>query len=435
MIKETAVDKILYQVKKIIPKPVFEFFQPAYHRLLAWGGAMRYGFPSRGMKLIGVTGTKGKSTVVYMITKILEESGAKVAAIGSLGFKIKDKEWPNTLKQTMPGRFRLQKFLAEAKKADCDFVVLEVTSEGIKQYRHLGIKFDTAVFVNIHREHLENHGSFENYIKAKQELFKATKRVHVLNADEACISDFDKFPAEKKITFGINRGDIRPTDVLANESKSEFKVDGQPVRLNIGGMFNVLNALGAWAVATVYDVEASLIVEALSKIQSIPGRLEFIQKEPFGVVVDYAHTPDSLETVYKTLKPMNGRLIAVLGSCGGGRDKCKRPEFGVIADRWADEIILTDEDPYEEAPNQIISEIKSGISNSQFSISKVQIILDRREAIKKAIEMAQPGDTVVITGKGSEISMAVAGNRKIPWSDRDIARLALSSSNGSFLVH
>ncbi|MEK7138218.1 MAG: Mur ligase family protein, partial [Patescibacteria group bacterium] len=159
MIKETVLDKILYQVKKIIPKSIFEFFQPAYHRLLAWGGAMRYGFPSHSMKLIGVTGTKGKSTTVYMITKILESSGANVAAIGSLGFKIKDKEWPNTLKQTMPGRFRLQKFLAEAKKAGCDFVILEVTSEGIKQYRHLGIKFDTAVFVNIHREHLENHGS------------------------------------------------------------------------------------------------------------------------------------------------------------------------------------------------------------------------------------------------------------------------------------
>ena len=423
MIHETVVDKILYQVKKIIPKSVFGFFQPMYHRLLAWGGALRYGFPSQGLKLIGVTGTKGKSTMAYMVTKILEESGAKVAAIGSLGFKIKDKEWPNTLKQTMPGRFRLQKFLAEARKAGCDFVVLEVTSEGIKQYRHLGIKFDTAVFVNIHREHLENHGSFENYVMAKQKLFEATKHVHVLNADEARISDFDKFPAEKKITFGINQGDIRPTDVLASESKSEFKVDEQPVRLNIGGMFNVLNALGAWAVATAYGIEGPIIAEALSKIQSIPGRLEFVQKEPFSVVVDYAHTPDSLETVYKTLKPMNGRLIVVLGSCGGGRDKWKRPEFGVIADCWADEIILTDEDPYEEDPRQIVYEIEQGIKRTEH----LEIVMDRKEAIGRAIALARAGDTVVITGKGSEISMALAGNKKIPWSDRDIAQ--------SFLAH
>ena len=355
MIKETALDKILYQVKKFIPKSVFDFFQPMYHRLLAWGGALRYGFPSHDMKLIGVTGTKGKSTTVYMVTKILEESGANVAAIGSLGFKIKDKEWPNTLKQTMPGRFRLQKFLSEAKNAGCDFVVLEVTSEGIKQYRHLGIKFDTAVFVNIHREHLENHGSFENYIKAKQKLFEATKRVHVLNADEARISDFDKFPAEKKITFGINQGNIRPSDVLATESESEFKVNGEKVHLHVGGVFNILNALGAWSVATAHDIEPVIIAKALSKIQSIPGRLEFIQKQPFSVVVDYAHTPDSLEIIYKTLKPMNGRLICVLGAAGGGRDKWKRPEFGAIADRLVDEIILTDEDPYEEDPRQIIS--------------------------------------------------------------------------------
>lgn len=418
MIHETILDKILYQVKKIIPKSVFEFFQPAYHRLLAWGGALRYGFPSHSMKLIGVTGTKGKSTTVYMITKILEESGAKVAAIGSLGFKIKDKEWPNTLKQTMPGRFRLQKFLAEAKKSGCDFVVLEVTSEGIKQYRHLGIKFDTAVFVNIHREHLENHGSFENYMKAKQELFKITKNIHVLNADDAQIANFNKFPAEKKITFGINQGDIRPTDVLASESESEFKVNGEKVHLHIGGVFNVLNALGAWAVTTAHGVEAPIIAEALSKLPTIPGRLEFVQKQPFSVVVDYAHTPDSLETVYKTLKPVGGRLIVVLGSCGGGRDKWKRPEFGAIADRLADEIILTDEDPYEEDPREIVREIEEGIKRTDH----VEVVMDRQEAIGRAIKMAQHGDAVVITGKGSEISMAVAGNRKIPWSDRDIAR-------------
>lgn len=423
MIHETALDKILYQIKKFIPKSVFEFFQPMYHRLLAWGGALRYGFPSHQMKLIGVTGTKGKSTMVYMITKILEESGANVAAIGSLGFKIKDKEWPNTLKQTMPGRFRLQKFLAEAKKSGCDFVVLEVTSEGIKQYRHLGIRFDTAVFVNIHREHLENHGSFENYIRAKQELFKATKHVHVLNADEARISDFDKFPAEKKITFGINHGDIRPTDVLASETESEFKVGGQMVHLKIGGMFNVLNALGAWTVAAVYNIEQPIIADALGKLETIPGRLEFIQREPFKVVVDYAHTPDSLETIYKTLKPANGKLICVLGAAGGGRDKWKRPEFGAIAEKYCDKIFLTDEDPYEENPEEIVDQVRAGIHSPDADVTK---IMDRRAAIAAAIAAAGPGDTVVITGKGSEVTMAVAGGRKIPWSDAAIVRECLA---------
>lgn len=434
MIKETALDKILYQIKKLIPKSVFGFFQPIYHRILAWGGAMRYGFPSRGMKVIGVTGTKGKSTTVYMITKILEAGGTNVAAIGSLGFKIKDKEWPNTLKMSMPGRFRLQKFLAEAKKAGCEYVVLEVTSEGIKQYRHLGIYFDTAVFTNIHREHLETHGSFDNYLRAKQELFKLPKRFHILNADDPRVNEFAKFPIQKKITFGIHNGDIQPYDVQVSEGKSEFKINAETIQLHLGGEFNVLNALAAWIVGSVYNVPNTIIAKALFEIKSVPGRLEFIQTKPFNVVVDYAHTPESLRQVYQTLgnskkQNPNSKLIAVLGACGGGRDKWKRPEFGALAEKYADEIILTNEDPYEENPQEIINEIKKGITRQEH----LQIILDRKEAIGRAIQMAQPGDTVVITGKGSEISMAVAGNRKIPWSDRDIARLALNLSNGSIL--
>ncbi len=422
MIKESSLDKILYQVKKLIPKSVFEFFQPMYHRLLAWGGALRYGFPSRGMKVIGVTGTKGKSTAVYMITKILEASGAPVAAIGTLGFKIKDKEWPNTLKQSMPGRFRLQKFLSEAKKAGCEYVVLEVTSEGIKQYRHLGVKFDSAVFTNIHREHLENHGSFENYLKAKQELFKPRKRFHVLNADDRHVEDFAKFPVQKKIMFGIEHGDVRPHLTRIGDQAPEFRINEETVHMHLAGEFNILNALAAWSVGMAYGVEDSVMAKALSNIKEIPGRMEFVQHEPFKVVVDYAHTPDSLEAVYQTLKPKNGKLIAVFGATGGGRDKWKRPEFGAIAEKYADEIILTDDDPYEEDRRQIVSEIQSGISNSQFSISNVKVILDRKEAIGAAIKMAQPGDTVIITGKGSEPVMAVAGGKKIPWSDRDVAK-------------
>lgn len=424
MIKESTLDKILYQIKKFIPKSVFSFFQPMYHRLLAWAGALRYGFPSRGMKVIGVTGTKGKSTVVYMITKILEASGANVAAIGTLGFKIKDREWPNTLKQSMPGRFRLQKFLAEAKRSGCEYVVLEVTSEGIKQYRHLGISFDSAVFTNIHREHLENHGGFENYLKAKQELFKFPKRFHILNADDRRFEDFVKFPVQKKITFGIQRGDIRPHMTRVGDRAPEFRINEETVHMHLGGEFNILNALAAWSVGTAYGIEDSVMSRTLSSIQSIPGRMEFVQKEPFGVVVDYAHTPDSLEAVYQTLKPKNGKLIAVFGATGGGRDKWKRPEFGAIAEKYCDEIFLTDDDPYEEDRKRILDDIQSGISSSYASVHQ---ILDRKEAIGAAIRAAQPGDMVIITGKGSEPVMAIAGGRKIPWSDREVAKSYLEA--------
>ncbi len=419
MIQEGPLDKILYYIKKLIPKSVFMFFQPVYHRTLARAGAARYGFPSRRLKVIGVTGTKGKSTTVFLITKILEAAGKKVAAIGSLGFKIHDNEWPNRLKMTMPGRFRLQRFLFEAKRAGCEYVVLEVTSEGIKQMRHLGIQFDTAVFINIHREHLENHGSFENYLKAKLELFRACGKNHVINADDEHAGEFLKEKADKLVTFGLKNGDVHPEYYQSYADHSSFTVLEVPVEIRLAGEFNIANALAAIATVSLYGVSVNQAAEALKTIHSIPGRMEFVQREPFSVVVDYAHTPDSLRAVYQAVKQhITGRLIVVLGAAGGGRDKWKRAEFGKIADELADEIILTDEDPYEEDPESIVAEIQKGIGRTE----RIQVIMDRKAAMMQAVAMARVGDAVVITGKGSEISMAVAGNRKIPWSDKEIVK-------------
>lgn len=418
MFKESLIDKILYRVKKLIPKSVFNFFAPYYHAGLAYLGSIYYGNPSKSLKVIGVTGTKGKSTTVYLISKIFEGAGIPVATIGSLGFKIKDKEWPNTLKMTMPGRFKLQKFFHEAKKAGCKYVVLEVTSEGIKQKRHLGINFDCAVFTNLHKEHLESHGSFENYYRAKQELFSATSNIHVLNADDKSVELFSKFSSKRTIFYGIESGDMRAQNLELKPDSASFEVYGTKFNINFGGRFNVLNCLAALSATAMYGVDLPQTKSVLEGIKNIPGRMEFIQKEPFGVVVDYAHTPDSLEAVYKTLKKDSQKLICVLGAAGGGRDKWKRPEFGRIADEYCDEIILTDEDPYNEDPEKIINDVSSGI-NSKNKITKV---LDRREAIKTAIDRARKDDIVVITGKGSEISMAVTGDRKIPWSDGKIVR-------------
>ncbi len=420
MFKESLLDKILYRIKKLIPKSVFDFFAPYYHAFLAQLGSILYGNPTKSLKIIGVTGTKGKSTTVYLISKIFESANEPIAAIGSLGFKIKDREWPNHLKMTMPGRFKLQKFFYEAKKAGCKYVVLEVTSEGIKQKRHLGINFDCAVFTNLHKEHLESHGSFENYYKAKQELFARTSNVHVLNADDKNVELFSKFSSKRTIFYGIETGDMRAMNLELESDKSSFDVYGIKFNINLGGRCNVLNCLAALSVAAMYGIDLPRVKPVLESIKNIPGRMEFVQKEPFGVVVDYAHTPDSLEAVYKTLKKDSNKLICVLGAAGGGRDKWKRSEFGRIAGEYCDEIILTDEDPYDEIPKKIIEEIFSGLSSN--SKLKVQKIIDRREAIKTALTKAEQGDTVVITGKGSEISMAVAGGNKIPWSDREIVR-------------
>src|SRR3989338_5976981 len=329
MFKENKIlEKLLNFGRKIIPKKLFRAGQPIYHWGLAWAGALLYGFPSRSMKVIGVTGTKGKSTTVFLIAKIFEEAGLSVAMIGSLGYKIKEKEWPNTLKMTMPGRLKIQQFLYRAKKAGCKYVVLEVTSEGIKQKRHLGIKFDSAVLTNIYKEHIENHGSFENYVKAKERLFMKTNHTHILNEEEPLLERFRRFKSDKKILYGW-----RDWEKLG--LSTELKGD-----------FNKYNILAAIVVAQNYGVDLDVIKNALAKINSISGRMEYVEAgQSFKVVVDYAHTPDSLEMVYDTLKRQagqrtisgfgvstnesisaSGRLICVLGAAGGGRDKWKRSE-------------------------------------------------------------------------------------------------------------
>src|SRR3990167_6765350 len=332
MFKESLLDKTLYRIKRLIPKSVFDFFAPYYHAALAHAGSIIYANPSKSLKVIGVTGTKGKSTTVYLISKIFEGAGIPIAAIGSLGFKIKDKEWPNTLKMTMPGRFKLQKFFYEAKKAGCKYAVLEVTSEGIKQKRHLGINFDCAVFTNLHKEHLESHGSFDNYYRAKQELFARTSNIHVLNADDKNVELFSKFSSKRTIFYGIESGDMRAMNLELDSDRSSFDVYGTRFNINFGGKFNVLNCLAALSVSAMYEIDLPNTRTVLGEIRNIPGRMEFVQKEPFSVVVDYAHTPESLEQVYQTLKNSkfqipNSKLICVLGAAGGGRDKWKRPEF------------------------------------------------------------------------------------------------------------
>lgn len=412
------IEKILYHVKRLVPKSVFIFFEPYYHGALAYAGAIYYGFPSKSLKVIGVTGTKGKSTVVYLTAKVLESDGSKVATIGSLGFRIGDREWPNKVKMTMPGRFHLQKFLYEAKKAGCKYVVLEVTSEGIKQKRHLGIQFDCAVFTNLHREHIESHGSFEKYYQAKQELFRKVDHIHVVNADDQNFELFSQFHSKKTIFFGLKKGDIVANNLQLAAEGASFEVYGTNFNTHLTGEFNVLNCLASLAIGVMYGFDLPSMKPILESVKYIPGRMEFVQREPFKVVIDYAHTPDSLEAVYKTLKTGNGRLICVLGAAGGGRDKWKRPEFGKIASKYCDEIILTNEDPYDEDPQEIIDDVMSGISPTLM----VEKIIERREAIKKALTIAQEDDTVIITGKGSETSMAVSGNKKIPWSEKEVVR-------------
>ena len=405
------MEQILTFAKKIIPRSVFQFFQPMYHWLLAWVAAIVYRFPSRHLTVIGVTGTNGKSTVVHLITTILEEAGKRVVSLSSLRFKVGSVETKNTFKMTMPGRFFIQKLLRSSVADGCTYAVLDVTSEGIKPFRHAGISFDVAVLTNVTTEHIESHGGFQKYQEAKARLFKKTP-VHIINGDAASKEYFLGIPAEQHITY----------------SKKDLPSD---MALALPGDFNKENYAAAFRAGRFLGVDDMVIRRALERVHVVPGRLEVVQEEPFRVVVDYAHTPDALQKVYQTLtegspsskllgtSTHTSKLVCVLGSAGGGRDKWKRPEMGKIAAEFCDEIILTNEDPYDEDQNQILSDIETGIFNFRHPISKV---MDRREAIHAALKSATPGDTVIITGKGAEPWLMGPGGSKIAWDDRDVAR-------------
>lgn len=399
-----------------------------YHYFWAFVSALFLGFPGKKLKVIGVTGTKGKSTVVELTNKILEEAGFKTAFLSSISIKIGENLKTNYFKMTMPGRWHVQKFLKNAKKAKCEYVVLEITSEGILQHRQKFIDFEAVVFTGISPEHIERHGSFEKYKAAKMKLFKENQKIHILNLDDKKIEEFLKPRAESKYGFSLrnnlpemkNIKIIHASDIGEEIDEIEFKVKDIEFELDLLGKFNIQNALAAISVALSQGISLEVCKKALKKVKGIPGRMETVIKNPFKVIVDYAHTPDSLGAVYKAnskFKKENSKMVCVLGAAGGGRDTWKRPKLGKIAGKYCDEIIVTNEDPYNEEPMKIIKEVSGGVEGK-----KVNKILDRREGIKKALKLAKEKDIVIITGKGCEPWMCVAGGKKIPWDDRKIAK-------------
>ena len=412
-----------------------ELLKGIYHFFLAWLGAARYGFPSRKLFVIGVTGTKGKSTTIELISSILEAVGKKTALVSSVRFKIGDDSEKNTTSMSMPGRFFIQRFLSRAVRAKCDYAILEVTSQGILQYRHRFIDFDAALCTNLAPEHIEAHGSFENYRRAKVSFFESVarrsrkkNRWFFLNSEDSSREYF----AER----------VRGRGAIVPFSRTQFVeeiLNRKPKALGdwLSSSFNLENAAASSAFAASQKISWPVIEEALKNFKGVPGRLEFVVQKPFAVVVDYAHTPNALEAVYRTLrergevlitekKGKRGRLICVLGSCGGGRDKWKRPVMGKIAGEYCDAIILTSEDPYDERPEAIIEEIAGGVAEIEGGPAKIRKIVDRRSAIQESIELAKSGDTVVITGKGSEVWLHIERGRKIPWNERLIVEETLA---------
>ena len=416
-------------LKKLKSFPLVKFFYRLgflliiYHFLLAFISASIYFFPSRKIKSIGVTGTKGKTTVLEILNAILERAGKRTALLSSLYLKIGGEREKNLTDNTMPGRFFVQSFLKKAVEAECEYVLVEVTSEGVRYSRHRFINWVAGAVTNLAPEHIESHGSFEKYRAAKLKFLKYVKRKGgkiFLNEDDMSGEFFSQsLPRTDKIFY--SKGDI----VL-----SQLKNRKTPIDKNINLLFrefNQENMAAAAAIGRSLGVEDGIIFEALKNFDGVPGRMDVIQEKPFRAVIDYAHTPDSLKKLYETLTANKKKLICVLGSAGGGRDKWKRLEMGKIAGEFCDRIILTNEDPYDEDPAQILEEIKSGIIKTQFLISKLVEVLDRREAIKAALKLAKEGETVVVSGKGSEPFIHVANGGRIPWSDREAVKSLLES--------
>jgi len=425
-------------MKKLIPQSI----KNIYHLLQAVFANVRYGFPSRKLKVIGVTGTNGKTTTVQMIAKVLEDVGFKIAVTSTINFKVGKKEWVNKSKLTTLSSWALQKFLREAVVAKREYVVLEVSSHSLDQSRTWGVDFDVAVITNVTREHLDYHETMEEYAKAKEKLFamisKNKKGTSVVNLNSEFAKNFLKYSTDKKYGYflesknpncvldsGIQLEVAR--DIKNSSNGSEFLVNGEKFQVNMPGEFNIENALAAACVGLSQDIVLEKISAALAKIKGVPGRMEKIENNrDLDIIVDYAVTPDSLEKLYNYLngiKKEGSKIIAVFGSCGE-RDRGKRPIMGEIVARHADYCIVTNEDPYHEDPMQIIDEVFAGVSKIKTENENAWRILDRREAIKKALALAGPGDIVVVTGKGAEEVMAVE-DKRISWNDPKVIREVL----------
>lgn len=414
-----------------------------YHLLLAWLAVWRYGFPSRRLTVIAVTGTDGKTTTATLLAATL---GPAAGLSSTVFFRVGDKQWLNESHMTMPGRFQLQRLLRQMVNAGGKYAVIEVSSEGLAQGRLAGIDVDVAILTNITPEHIQSHGSFEKYQAAKLMLFQSLARSHrkiingqvipkmvVVNGQDPAAEIFLGVVADRKIaTLVAGQAPtvqgaelVTATDVQSAAASSSFTVYGQRYTTHLPGKYNVANALQAVAVAQALDVPAAQIQSGLATVRHIPGRFEVIDAgNGRNVIIDYALTPAALRTFYQAVRARGGKkIIAVFGAAGGGRDAWKRPELGKIAAELTDVIIITTDDPFDEDPRQIADTIKQGVPI--VDQKKVEIVLDRRRAIARALELAQPGDVIALTGMGSETSINIRGGKQIAWNDADVVHRVL----------
>lgn len=395
-----------------------------------------FDYPGKKLRMIGVTGTNGKTTTTYLIRSILHKAGFKVGIVGTIQIMIEDKILP--IKNTTPDVIDLQETLAKMVESGMDYVVMEVSSHALALGRVAGCEFDVGVFTNMTRDHLDFHGTFENYLEAKAKLFEMLGQADAVKQGKAAVVNVDDPVAGailqsakcKQLTYGIEKPaqlkaeniDIRPSGAKFTIVTSAGEI---PLELNITGNFNVYNTLAAVGAAVAEKIDYKMIKEALQAFKSVPGRFELVDAgQPFSVIVDYAHTPDGLENILKTARQFAKRRIIAVFGCGGDRDRTKRPIMGRLAAEYADIVIATSDNPRTEDPEIILQEVEVGIQKGLAAGKIYKKITDRRQAIHTAIELAEQDDIVIIAGKGHE-TYQILKDKTIDFDDREVAREAI----------
>jgi len=398
-------------------------------KALARLAAEFYANPSSKIKIIGITGTNGKTTVTYLIEAILKKAGFLPAVIGTINYRFKNKIF--TAKNTTPGPVELQGMFSDMLKEGIDYAAVEVSSHALDQNRTEGLKIHSAIFTNLTQDHLDYHKTLENYFQAKAKLFKNIGKDSfvVINNDDAYGRRLKRLTSARIITYGILRqADIVAKDIKFDVSHTEFRLISGKVKIDITsrliGRHNVYNILAAASWALAEGLNLSIIKSVIERFSSVPGRLERIDNQGgFFVFVDYAHTEDALHNVISTLRQLPCKRIIVVFGCGGNRDKIKRPKMGYLVTELADLAIITNDNPRQEDAFEIIKEIKKGIKKENYSV-----IADRKEAIRKALSLAKPGDIVLVAGKGHE-NYQILKDRVIPFDDCQVVRECLKSLN------
>lgn len=419
-------------VRDTLPEGAVNRVEDTYRKARIKVVSARYGHPARGLKVLAVTGTNGKTTTVNFLNEILKEAGFKTAMFSTAIIEINGKATINDLNVTVATTERMQLFFRDAKRAKVDYVLLEVTSHSLDQHKLDGVPIEGAIMTNLTQDHLDYHKTMERYAEAKGKLFANEPKFIVLNRDDAWFDFFDKYPAgSQKITYGEHRDAEAYIDhfkLYRKGSEATITIDHQTnleLATALPGEFNVYNMTAAAAMAYLLGVSLHDIQEGIANLEGVPGRFERISEgQNFDVIVDYAHTPDALEKLLTATKSITKHRVMLVFGATGDRDRAKRPLMGKIAATLADRIFLTDEESYNEDPAQIRSEVRAGIEDIK-KASKLTEISDRREAIKKALSVARAGDTILVTGMGHEKYRICDGERQ-PWNDGDVIREILT---------